>query len=115
MTSLRMVGDFSEKGMTFHNAICDLGSSINIMSKETCDKLFYTPLASTSVYVQLANQSTRHLEGVATDLVVKVRSAYVPIDFMILDMGNVEDTPLILGRPFLNTANSCIYVASEQI
>ena len=34
---------------TFHNAICDLGSSINIMSKETYDKLFYTPLASTSV------------------------------------------------------------------
>jgi hypothetical protein len=34
-----------------HNAICDLGSSINIMSKETYDKLFYTPLASTSVYL----------------------------------------------------------------
>ena len=34
---------------------------------------------------------------------------------MILDMGNTEDTPLILGRPFLNTANACIYVASRQI
>jgi hypothetical protein len=38
---------------TSHNAICDLGSSINIMTKETYDKLFYTPLASTSVYMQL--------------------------------------------------------------
>ena len=35
---------------TFHNALCDLGSSVNIMSKETCDKLFYTTLAPTSVY-----------------------------------------------------------------
>jgi hypothetical protein len=34
---------------------------------------------------------------------------------MILDMGNTEDTPLILGRPFLNTTNACIYVASGQI
>jgi lipopolysaccharide export LptBFGC system permease protein LptF len=34
---------------------------------------------------------------------------------MILDMGNVKDTPLILGCPFLNTANACIYVASGQI
>ena len=34
---------------------------------------------------------------------------------MILDMGNAEDTPLILGHPFLNTANACIYVASGQI
>ena len=100
---------------TFHNAICDLGSSINIMSMETYDKLFYTPLASTSVYVQLADQSTHYLEGVATDLLVKVRSAYIPIDFMMLDTGNVEDTPLILGCPFLNIANACIYVASGQI
>jgi len=30
-------------------------------------------------------------------------------------MGNAEDTPLILGRPFLNTANACIYVAFGQI
>ena len=100
---------------TFHNAICDLGSRINIMSKETYNRLFYTPLASTSVYLQLADQSTYCLEGVAIDLLVKVRSAYVPIDFMILDMGNDKDTPLILGRPFLNTANACIYVASGQI
>jgi hypothetical protein len=97
---------------TFCNAICDLGSSINIMSKKTYDKLFYTLLASTLVYVQLADQSTHYLEGVATDLLVNVRSAYIPTDFMILDMGNAEDTPLILGHPFLNTANACIYVAS---
>ena len=57
---------------TFHNAICDLGSSINIMSKETYDRLFYTPLVSTSVYFQLADQSTHYLEGVAIDLLVKV-------------------------------------------
>ena len=85
---------------TFRNAICDLGSTINIMSKETYDRLFYTTLAPNSVYLQLADQSTRYLEGVATDLLVKESSAYVPTDFMILDMGNDKDTPLILGRPF---------------
>jgi hypothetical protein len=85
------------------------------MSKETYDRLFYTPLAPTSVYLQLADQYICYLEGVATDLLVKVRSAYVPIDFMILDMGNTEDASLILGHSFLNTANACIYVASGQI
>ena len=85
------------------------------MSKETYDRLFYTPLASTSDYLQLVDQSTCYLEGVATDLLVKVRSAYIPTDFMILDMSNAEDTPLILGRPFLNTTNACIYVAFGQI
>ena len=100
---------------TFHNALCDLGSSVNIMSKATYDKLCYTTLAPTSIYLQLADQSICYLEGVATDLLVKVRSAYVPIYFMILDIGNNKDTPLILGRPFLNTVNACIYVASRQI
>jgi hypothetical protein len=100
---------------TFHNALCDLGSSVNIMSKATYDKLFYTTLAPTLVYLQLADQFTSYLEGVAANLLAKVRSAYVPIDFMILDMGNTEDTSLILGHPFLNTANTCIYVASGQI
>ena len=85
------------------------------MSKETYDRLFYITLAPTSVYLQLADQSTRYLEGVATDLLVKVRSAYILTYFMILDMGNAKDTPLIFGRPFLNTTNACIYVASGQI
>ena len=48
-------------------------------------------------------------------MLVKVRDAYVPVDFMILYMGNDKDTPLILGHPFLNTANACKYVASRQI
>jgi hypothetical protein len=34
---------------TFHNALCDLGSNVNIMSKATYDKLFYTTLAPTLV------------------------------------------------------------------
>ena len=70
---------------------------------------------SASTTRELANQSTHYLKGVATDLSFKVRSAYIPTDFMILDMGNAEDTPLILGRPFLNTTNACIYVASRKI
>jgi hypothetical protein len=62
----------------------------------------------------LADQFTYYLEGVAIDLLVKVRSACVPIDFMILDTGNNKDTPLIFGRPFLNTTNACLYVAFGQ-
>ena len=35
---------------------------------------------------------------------------------MVLDMGEEEDdTPIILGRPFLNTTNAIIYVGSRQI
>ena len=35
---------------------------------------------------------------------------------MVLDMGEEEDdTPIILGGPFLNTTNAIIYVRSRQV
>ena len=34
---------------------------------------------------------------------------------MILDMGEEDDTPIILGRLFLNTTNAIIYVGSGQV
>jgi len=47
---------------------------------------------------------------------VKIQDHYAPADFMVLDMGEEEDdTPIILGRPFLNTTNTIIYVGSRQV
>ena len=47
---------------------------------------------------------------------VRIHDHYAPADFMVLDMGEEEDdTPIILGRPFLNTTNAIIYVGSRQV
>ena len=35
---------------TFKNAICDLGSSVNIMSKEMYNTLFYSHMAHAAAY-----------------------------------------------------------------
>jgi hypothetical protein len=78
---------------TFENAICDLGSSVNIMSKETYENLFYTELAPTFVYLQLADQSVHHVEGTVTDLLVGIRGSYVLVDFVILDILNDREAP----------------------
>ena len=74
---------------------------MNIMSKEIYKELLYIQLVPTSAYMQLANQSTCYIEGVAIDLLVKIKNNYVPTDLMILDMGNDKDTPLILVVLFL--------------
>jgi hypothetical protein len=64
----------------------------------------------------MANQSILFLEGIAKDIMVKIQDNYVPVDFMILDMGvEEEDVSIILGRPFLNTTNTIIYIGSGQI
>ena len=47
---------------------------------------------------------------------VRIQDHYAPANFMVLDMGEEEDdTPIILGRPFLNTTNTIIYVGSGQV
>ena len=47
---------------------------------------------------------------------VRIQDHFAPADFMVLDMGEEkDDTPIILGRPFLNTTNAIIYVGSGQV
>ena len=63
----------------------------------------------------MADQSIQFLKGIAKYIMVKIHDHYAPADFMVLDMGEEDDTPIILGRPFLNTTNAIIYVASGQV
>jgi hypothetical protein len=65
--------------------------------------------------LQMADQSIRFSEGIAKDVMVKIQDYYAPADFMVLDMEEEDSSPIILGRPFLNTNNTIIYVGSRQI
>jgi hypothetical protein len=54
--------------------------------------------------------------GIAKDVIVRIHDQYAPVDFMVLYMGEEDDdTPIILGRPFLNTINAIIYAGSGQV
>jgi hypothetical protein len=101
----------------FHKTFCDIGSGVNIMSKVTYEYLFGNePLFSTYMQLQMADQSIHFSEGIAKDVMVRIQDHYAPADFMVLDMGEeYDDTPIILGRPFLNTTNAIIYVGSRQV
>jgi hypothetical protein len=101
----------------FHNTFCDIESSVNIMFKVTYDYLFGDePLFPTYMQLQMVDQSIRFLEGIAKYIMVRIQDHYVPADFMVLDMRDVqEDVPIIIGRPFLNTTNAIIYVGSGQV
>ena len=51
--------------------------------------------------LELADNSVRYPLGIAEDVPVKIGEHLVPVDFVILDMGEGSKVPLILGRPFL--------------
>jgi hypothetical protein len=97
----------------FENALCDLGASVSVMPKAVFDKLNYTSLSPTTMCLQLADQSVRFLAGIVEDIPVRVRDSFVAVDFTVLDMDVDTRMPLILGRPFLSTANANVDVGAR--
>jgi hypothetical protein len=91
------------------NALCDVGSSLNVIPLSLADKFNLTiPTAGIARELVLANQSTIHLVGTVEDVLVKVKDREFLVDFLILDIGEDEDHPIILGRPFLETSRALI-------
>ncbi|KAK8556163.1 hypothetical protein V6N12_002576 [Hibiscus sabdariffa] len=89
-------------------ALCDLGSSVNLMLKSVFMKLGMRIARPTTVILQLADRSHVRPEGKVEDLLVKVGKFVFPVDFLILDCEEDHKAPIILGRPFLATGRILI-------
>ena len=64
----------------------------------------------TSVSLQLADRTLVFPRGVVEDVLVKVDKFIFPADFIVLDMEEDADVPIILERPFLATCRTNIDV-----
>ncbi|XP_052888000.1 uncharacterized protein LOC108484919, partial [Gossypium arboreum] len=99
-------------------AMCDLGASINVMPYSIYESLNAGFLTKTGVTIQLADRSIVHPEGVFEDVLVKVNGLIFPGDFYVIKMEE-DNTPrssdILLGRPFLSTANTKIDVRSGTL
>ncbi|XP_066162189.1 uncharacterized protein [Oryza sativa Japonica Group] len=95
--------------------LCDLGASISVIPKDVFDKLNFTVLTPTPMRLQLADSSVRYPARIAEDVPVKIWDFFIPVDFVVLDMNTEKETPLILGRPFLSTAEANIDVGMGSI
>jgi len=96
-------------GCSFPNALVDLGAAIHILTKTTCQKLGITTLDPTTTLLELANRSVVKPEGTLQDVMVFVDSWEYLADFLIINPRNqLDGHPLILGRPWLVTADAYI-------
>jgi hypothetical protein len=102
-------------GVSFDRVLCDLGASINLMSMSVFNKLSIGNIKSTDIVLQFADRSIAHPIGIVEDVLVKVDKFVFPVDFMVLDMKEDQEPPLILGRPFLATARALIDVQTGQL
>ena len=67
------------------------------------------------VSLQLADRSIQYLRGMIKDVLVKVDKFIFPVDFIVLDMEEDQDIPIILGRPFLATGRTLIDVQKGEL
>ena len=89
--------------------LIDLGATINVMTLETMEYLHLTNLRPTTTVLELADRSKITPEGVLEDIIVSLDSWEYPVDFIVLQpKSNLGGHPLILGRPWLATADAFI-------
>ncbi|KAL5570136.1 hypothetical protein UlMin_026711 [Ulmus minor] len=103
-------------GENFHTkALCDLGASINLMPLSIFKKLGLGEPTPTMVSLVMADRSIKHPRGIVEDVLVKVGKLIFPVDFIVLDMEEDKDIPIILGRPFLATGGAIIDVRGGKL
>jgi len=88
-------------------ALINLGASINLIPLSMCRRLGKLEIMPTKMILQLADHSITRPYGVIEDVLVKVKHFIFPADFVVMDICEDNNIPLILGRPFMLTA-SCI-------
>nr|GEU89885.1 reverse transcriptase domain-containing protein [Tanacetum cinerariifolium] len=96
-------------------ALADLGASINLMPLSIWKKLGLPKLISTRMTLEQANRAICTPSGIARDVFVPVGKFTFPADFVIADYESDPRVPLILGRPFLQTARALIDVHREEM
>ncbi|GJY32580.1 retrovirus-related pol polyprotein from transposon TNT 1-94 [Tanacetum coccineum] len=99
----------------FEYALADLGGSVSVMPLSTYLNLGLGELAHTKLTIELPDITMKHPKGIAKNILVGIGNFVFPVDFIILDMPEDVNVPLILEGPFLSTAHAKIDVFKRKI
>ncbi|XP_006579278.1 uncharacterized protein [Glycine max] len=96
-------------------ALIDLGASINLMSLSMCRRIGELEIMQTRMTLQLVDISITRPYGVIENVLVKVQHFTFPADFVVMDIEEDSEIPLILGRPFMLTANCLVHIGKGKM
>ncbi|XP_073121322.1 uncharacterized protein [Henckelia pumila] len=103
----------SKKRRLKENEVVNLTEECSaILQKKTLE---LRDVKATTITLQLADQSITYPQSIVEDVLVKVDKFIFPADFVIWDMDEDEETPLIFGRPFLTTSRALIDVHKGEL
>jgi len=81
------------------------------MSKKIGD----VEVRQTRMTLQLVDRSIKYPHGIVEDLLVKVDKFLLPVDFVVMDIEEDVEVPLILGKPFMKNAKVIIDVDKGRL
>ncbi|XP_049349302.1 uncharacterized protein LOC125813870 [Solanum verrucosum] len=99
----------------FAKALCDLGTSINLMSLAIYKQLGLGVPKPTTMRLMMADRSVKRPLGILCNVLVKVDTFIFLADFVILDCKVDFEVPIILGRPFLAMRRALVDVERGEL
>lgn len=101
--------------MVFDRALCDLGTNFSLMPISMCKKLGIGEMEPINVSLQLADKPVKYPIGVLEDVPIKIWHIYILIDFIITDIEEDLQVPIIVGRPFFHIFGAIIGVKKRKL
>jgi len=101
--------------VTVGKTLIDLGASINLMPLSMCIRLGELEIMPTKMTLQLADHSITRPYGVLEDVLVRVKHFIFLADFMVMDICEDTNIPVILGRPFMLTASCIVDIGRKKL
>ena len=83
--------------------LCDSGASINLMPLYVAKRPSLGELTPTAMTLQIADMTLAHPKGILEDVLIKVGKFVFLVDFVVINIEEDKQVPLLLGRPFLVT------------
>ena len=100
------IGEFQ-----IHKALFDYGAAVSVLPGSLYDQNNFGPLEECNSTVMLADASVKRPRGLLKNVKIQVGEFYYPVDFLAVDFVSTQtctQPQVILGRPFLFTANAQI-------
>ena len=95
--------------------LCNSRASINLMPLSMVKRLILRELTPTGMTLQMADITLAQPEGILEDVQIKVGKFIFPVDFVVIDIEEDKQVPLLLGRPFLATGATLIDVKKGEL
>ena len=85
------------------------------MPLSVAKRLSLGELTPTTMTLQMAVRTLAHPKGILEDVLIKVGKFIFPVDFVVIDIEEDKQVPLLLGRPFLATGVTLIDVKKKEL